>query len=83
LKRTLPKITQKMLTRQLIQLEKDGLIHRRVYTQVPPKVGYSLTDTGKTLLPVLQTMYQWGIDYAHEFGPMNPAHSADSGCSAM
>jgi DNA-binding HxlR family transcriptional regulator len=73
LKRTLPKITQKMLTQQLRQLEKDGLVDRRVYTQVPPKVEYSLTDTGKTLLPVLETMYQWGINYANEAEPMNHA----------
>ena len=83
LKRTLPKITQKMLTQQLRQLEKDGLVDRFVYTQVPPKVEYSLTDTGKTLLPVLETMYRWGINYANEAEPMNHSHSADSGCSVQ
>jgi DNA-binding HxlR family transcriptional regulator len=71
LKRTLPKITQKMLTQQLRELEKDGLVKRFIYTQVPPKVEYSLTDTGMTLLPILETMYQWGINYANEVEPVN------------
>jgi DNA-binding HxlR family transcriptional regulator len=66
LKRTLPKITQKMLTQQLRELEQDGLVNRFIYTQVPPKVEYSLTDTGKTLLPILETMYQWGINYTNK-----------------
>lgn len=64
LRKALPKITQKMLTNQLRELEEDGLVHRLVYAQVPPKVEYSLTDDGKTLLPLLTTMYQWGLDYA-------------------
>jgi len=53
-------ITQKMLTQQLRELEADGLISRKVYPQVPPKVEYSITDYGKTLVPVLQTMHKWG-----------------------
>jgi DNA-binding HxlR family transcriptional regulator len=69
LKKALPKITQKMLTQQLRELEQDGLINRFVYTQVPPKVEYSLTDSGKTLLPILETMYRWGISYAGGTGP--------------
>lgn len=64
LKKALPKITQKMLTQQLRELEEAGLVNRFIYTQVPPKVEYSLTPAGKTLLPILKTMYQWGIDYA-------------------
>mgnify|MGYP001329990317 FL=1 len=71
LKRALPKITQKMLTQQLRELEQDGFVNRFIYTQVPPKVEYSLTDSGKTLLPVLETMYQWGINYANESEPVN------------
>lgn len=65
LKKALPKITQKMLTQQLRDLEQSGLVERFIYTQVPPKVEYSLTSAGKTLLPILKTMYQWGIDYAN------------------
>ena len=49
LKKALPKVTQKMLTQQLRELEQDGLVKRHIYTQVPPKVEYSLTDVGKTL----------------------------------
>lgn len=53
-------ITQKMLTQQLRELEKDGLVKRKVYPVVPPKVEYSLTDYGKTLEPVLKSMASWG-----------------------
>lgn len=71
LKRLLPKVTQKMLTQQLRKLEQAGLVKRLIYTQVPPKVEYSLTDAGKTLLPILNALYQWGIGYANEADPMN------------
>lgn len=63
LHRSLHGITQKMLTQQLRELEEDGIIHREVYLQVPPKVEYSLTETGKTLKPVLDAMHDWGIKY--------------------
>ncbi len=54
-------ITQKMLTQQLRELESDKLISRKVYAQVPPKVEYSITSYGKTLIPVFKTMHQWGL----------------------
>jgi len=60
LKRMIPKITQKMLTQQLRELERDGIVHRKVYPVVPPKVEYSLTERGRTLDPVLQAMAEWG-----------------------
>ena len=60
LRRDLPRITQKMLTQQLRELERDGVVHRKVYPQVPPKVEYSLTETGRTLLPVVSVMCKWG-----------------------
>ena len=63
LRRLLPEITQRMLTLQLRELEEDGLIHREVYPVVPPKVEYSLTDFGRTLLPVIGAMHQWGVEY--------------------
>lgn len=66
LKKAMPNITQKMLTQQLRELEHDGLIHRRVYAEVPPKVEYSLTDVGRTVLPVLQSLSQWGSKYEDE-----------------
>ncbi len=64
LKRTLPKITQKMFTQQLRELEASGLVKRFIYTQIPPKVEYSLTPVGKSLLPILETLCQWGLNYA-------------------
>lgn len=63
LQRRLTKITQKMLTQQLRELERDGLIHRKVYAEVPPRVEYSLTPMGQSVVPILQLMYQWGQDY--------------------
>jgi DNA-binding HxlR family transcriptional regulator len=60
LKRHLPAATQRMLTLHLRELERDGLIHREVYREVPPKVEYSLTDTGRSLEPLLRFMSQWG-----------------------
>ncbi len=56
-------ITQKMLTRQLREMERDGIVRRRVYAEVPPKVEYSLTSLGKSLRPVLETMCKWGDAY--------------------
>ena len=65
LKRALPNITQKMLTQQLRALEEDQLVNRFVYAEVPPKVEYSLTEKGKTLLPVLSTLCEWAIEYSN------------------
>ncbi len=66
LRRRLPGVTQKMLTQQLRELEKDGMVYRQVYPEVPPKVEYSLTDQGKTLQPILVAMYDWGSVYRAE-----------------
>ncbi|RRS30793.1 MAG: hypothetical protein OI74_16340 [Gammaproteobacteria bacterium (ex Lamellibrachia satsuma)] len=60
LRRLIPQVTQRMLTSQLRELEKDGVVHREVYPQVPPKVEYSLTELGGTLEPVLWVMHDWG-----------------------
>jgi DNA-binding HxlR family transcriptional regulator len=60
LKNTLPSITHKMLSQQLKELEADHLLHREEYHQIPPKVEYSLTAKGKTLLPILECMAEWG-----------------------
>ncbi len=60
LKKSLSTVTQKMLTQQLREREKDGIISRKVYPVVPPKVEYSLTDLGKTLKPVIQSLSDWG-----------------------
>lgn len=56
----MPGVTQKMLTQQLRELEEDGLVHRKIYPVVPPKVEYSITDYGRTLKPVLTAMAEWG-----------------------
>jgi len=60
LKRSVPGITQKMLTNQLRELEKEDIITRKVYAQVPPKVEYSITEYGKSLEPILVAMHDWG-----------------------
>ncbi|HYV37692.1 MAG TPA: helix-turn-helix domain-containing protein [Gemmataceae bacterium] len=59
LRRLLGGITHKTLTQQLREMEADGIIHREVYAQIPPKVEYSLTPLGKTLKPVLNAMHCW------------------------
>ena len=68
LKKLIPQITQKMLTQQLRELQADNIISRTVYPVVPPKVEYTLTDLGKSLIPVLNAMRDWGIDYMEERG---------------
>ena len=60
MQRAVPGITKQMLTKQLRELEADGLISRKVYAEVPPRVDYGLTDKGRTLLPVIEAMRAWG-----------------------
>ncbi len=62
LKRKLPGVTQRMMTLHLRELERDGLVHREVYREVPPKVEYSLTAMGHSLEPLLRFMSDWGHD---------------------
>ena len=63
LKNLMPGITQRMLVNQLRELEDHLIVHREVYAVVPPKVEYSLTDHGRSLMPILDTMYEWGKNY--------------------
>ncbi len=63
LKKSLTGITQKVLTNNLRQLESSGLVLRKVYAEVPPRVEYSLSDTGWSLKPVLDSMVAWGNQY--------------------
>jgi len=63
LARVQPRITQRMLTKELRQLEQNGLVTRKVYTQVPPKVEYSLTEIGKSLMPILDQLCDWGYQH--------------------
>ncbi|MBC2581677.1 helix-turn-helix domain-containing protein [Clostridium sp. DJ247] len=61
LKMNLPKIAHKTLSQQLKELEQNDIINRKQYNQMPPKVEYSLTKKGKTLIPILELMSQWGV----------------------
>ena len=63
LHRRIPNVTRRMLTLSLRELEADGLVHREVYKQVPPKVEYSLTDYGQTITPVIRCLRFWGDQY--------------------
>lgn len=63
LRKLMPTITQRMLTKQLRELERDGIVIRKVYAEVPPKVEYSLSDFGKTLQPILKELESWGNIY--------------------
>lgn len=64
LQRRVSGITQRMLTKQLRDLEAYGLVHREAYPEVPPRVEYSLTGTGKTLKPILLNLRKWGESHA-------------------
>lgn len=68
LRKEVPLATPKMLTQQLRELEADGLVSRKVYPVVPPKVEYSLTEFGQSIRPVLESMYAWGTGYLHKQG---------------
>ena len=63
LQRAMPKVSQKVLTQQLKELEEEGIVRRKVYAQVPPRVEYSLTPYGQTLKPVLDALYFWGAGH--------------------
>ena len=63
LKKSVTGITQKVLTNNLRQMEASGLVKRKVYAEVPPRVEYSLTETGLSLKPILDSMVEWGNNY--------------------
>ncbi len=63
LQKELPGVNTKMLTKQLRELEEDGVITRKVYPEVPPRVEYAITDFGRTLIPILQALCNWGAEY--------------------
>lgn len=70
IRRRIPNVTQRMLTNQLRELEADGLVERKVYAEVPPKVEYSLSDLGRTLAPVLAALKRWGDEHSDLFRPV-------------
>jgi DNA-binding HxlR family transcriptional regulator len=72
LRKVMPDVTQKMLTQQLRELERDGIVARKVYHQVPPKVEYSLTPYGDTLKPVLRELCKWGEAHMGRAKPAKP-----------
>ena len=63
LKKSIGSISQKVLTSNLREMEADGLVNRKVYAEVPPRVEYTLTDTGYSLKPILDAMVEWGLEY--------------------
>src|ERR1700736_705969 len=69
LRKRMPRITQRMLTKQLRALEVDGLITRKVYPEVPPRVEYALSETGERLRPVIDVLRAWGEDYRARLEP--------------
>ena len=78
LKKSIGSVTQKVLTAQLREMEAQGLVDRRVYAEVPPRVEYSLTELGRSLKPILDAMYAWGEDYKAKSGE-NTAKGAARG----
>lgn len=63
LKKSIGSVSQKVLTAQLRDMEESGLVHRKVYAEVPPRVEYSLTELGQSLKPILDSMWNWGEEY--------------------
>jgi DNA-binding HxlR family transcriptional regulator len=68
LQRLIPGLTKKMLTQHLRELERDGIVHRKVYAEVPPRVEYSLTRHGESLKPILKLMSAWGTRHRARYG---------------
>ena len=68
LKKSIGTVSQKVLTAQLRDMEEKGLLTRKVYAEVPPRVEYTLTETGYSLKPVLDSMWAWGADYQAKNG---------------
>ena len=67
LKKSVGSVSQKVLTAQLRAMEESGLVQRKVYAEVPPRVEYSLTELGRSLKPILDSMWVWGEDYKRKY----------------
>jgi DNA-binding HxlR family transcriptional regulator len=78
LQRLIPGLTKKMLTQHLRELERDEIIHRKVYAEVPPKVEYSLTRHGASLKPILKLMSAWGNKHRARYGMPKISHREPS-----
>jgi DNA-binding HxlR family transcriptional regulator len=81
LRRQIPGITEKMLTQQLRELEADGIVHRRIYPTVPPKVEYSLTDYGRSLKRALREICDWGRTHMQRIGAVQTSPERAAGAS--
>lgn len=77
LQREIPQATPKMLSQQLKELEADGIIRRVLYPVVPPKTEYSLTELGKTIVPIVQALCDWGEMYFKMLGVPNPCEQSE------
>ena len=77
LRRQIPGITEKMLTQQLRELEADGIVDRRIYPTVPPKVEYSLTEYGRSLKRALREICDWGRNHMERIGAVETGHQRD------
>jgi len=77
MRRLIPDVSQRMLTRQLRELESDGIIDRHIYREIPPKVEYSLTELGVTLVPIIVAMRDWGEQFEARTRPQ-PLHVAEN-----
>lgn len=75
IQKEIPQATPKMLSQQLKELEADGIINRVLYPVVPPKTEYSLTELGKTLVPIIKDLCDWGEHYFDMLGIPNPCES--------
>ena len=73
LKKSVGRVTQKVLTAQLRQMEQSGLVNRKVYAEVPPRVEYTLTELGYSLKPILDAMWSWGEGYQQQYRASEPA----------
>ncbi|MCX4803070.1 helix-turn-helix transcriptional regulator [Streptomyces sp. NBC_01214] len=82
LRRGLPGVSEKMLIQHLREMEEDGLVHREVYRQVPPKVEYSLTETGVSLNAALASLGEWGTERMHRIGATKVSVNAGGGAGA-
>jgi DNA-binding HxlR family transcriptional regulator len=83
LKRSISGITQRMLTQQLRELERDGVVSRKVYAQVPPRVEYAMTEFGRTLEPILRLMCKWGEEHARRVNSRARAVSSSTKPTAL
>ena len=76
IQKLLPGVTKKTLTQRLRELERDGIVHRKVFAQVPPRVEYSLTRHGQSLRPILELMSGWGDKHRMRYGSDRKLHIA-------